>query len=65
MTPATDQMITAKAATIMARKMTAAATTKPTSSADAIMKTEVTGSLLSLNSLIVSTGSASHNVDNY
>jgi hypothetical protein len=65
MTPATDQMITAKAATIMARKMTAAATTKPTSSADAIMKTEVTGSLLSLNSLIVSTASASHNVDNY
>ncbi len=65
MKPATDQMITAKAVTIMARKMTAAATTKPTSSTDAIMKREVTGVLFSLNSLIVSTGSASHNVDNY
>jgi hypothetical protein len=65
MTPATDQMITAKAATIMARKMTAAATTKPSSRTDAIMKREVTGSLLSLNPLILSTGSAPHNVDNY
>jgi hypothetical protein len=65
MKPATDQMVTAKAATIMARKMTAATTTKPTSNTDAIMKTEVTGSLLSSNSSIMSTGSASHNVDNY
>jgi hypothetical protein len=58
-------MITAKTATIMARKMAAAATTKPTSSTDAIMKTNVTGALLSLDLPIVSPGSASRNVDNY
>jgi hypothetical protein len=65
MTPATDQMITAKAATIMARKMTAAATTKPSSRTDAIMKTEVTGVPPFVELLDCEYSRASHNGDNY
>jgi len=45
-----NQMTTAKAATIIARNITAATTTKPTSSTDAIVKIVVTGAPLSLES---------------
>jgi hypothetical protein len=63
--PPTDQINTARPATIRARKMTAAATTKPTSSTEANKRKTFTGALLSVNVSIVGRGSAPHNVDNY
>ena len=60
-----NQMTTAKAATIMARNMTAATTTKPTSSTDAIKNTEVTGAPFRWNAVSVGAGDASNNGGNY
>ena len=58
-------MITTKAVTIMARNMTAATTTKPTSSTDAIVKMVVTGAPFRWNAASVRAGAASDDGGNY
>jgi hypothetical protein len=60
-----NQMTTAKAATIMARNMTAATTTKPTSSTDAIMNTEIIGAPFRLDSVTVGADRAPDIGNNY
>ncbi|HEU4971432.1 MAG TPA: hypothetical protein VFT35_05900 [Gaiellaceae bacterium] len=60
-----NQMTTAKAATIIARNITAATTTKPTSSTDAIVKIVVTGAPFRWNPMSVSADRAPDIGGNY
>jgi hypothetical protein len=63
--PATNHVIRATALITMATNMALAAITRPTSSADEIMKREVIAFLLSLNSFSVERSDRSHNGKKY